>query len=215
MPAKTKEDKKRDILEYIQKESSNNENYLTLERSKIVEQFSDEYYNSKQVGEILDELVENEPVNSGDFKLELLYPENEEEKIEDKLSLLNKPSLILVLGVGFYMYLIFLQGSDGMNSFLGGASDFDILMASISGTGGAYVSGRFTLWLSDLVSKKSTIVREHKHLVGATVILWAFGALAMWIYSLERAVPPVVITYVPASIAAAVAYAKYAKGEQA
>lgn len=117
--------------------------------------------------------------------------------------------------MGFYIYLIFLQASEGINSFLEGASDFDILMASVFGTGVAYVSGRFTLWLGDVVSEKSTIVREHKHLVGATVILWAFGGLAMWIYSLERAIPPVVITYVPASIAAAVAYAKYAKGEQA
>lgn len=215
MPAKTKEDKKRDILEYIQEESSNNENYLTLERSKIIDRFSDEYYNSEQIGEILDELVENEPVKSGNFKLELLYPVNEEEKIEDKLSLLDKRSPTLILGVGFYMYLIFLQASEGMNSFLGGASDFDILMASVFGTGVAYALGKFTLWLGDLVSEKSTIVRDHKHLVGATVILWAFGGLAMWIYSLEQAVPPVVITYVPASIATAVAYAKYVKGEKA
>jgi hypothetical protein len=215
MPAKTKEDKKRDIFEYIQKESSNNENYLTLERSKIINQFSDKYYNSEQIEEILNELVENEPVNSGDFKLELIYPENDEERIEEKLTLLNKHSLVIIFIAGFYNYLIFLQATDGMNSFLEGAGDIDILMASVFATGVAYVSGKFTIWLSNLVSEKVTIVREHKHLVGATVILWAFGGLAMWIYSLERSVPPIVITYVPASIAAAVAYAKYIKGEQA
>lgn len=213
MPAKTKEDKKRDILEYIQKESSNNENYLALERSKIVDQFSDDYYNAEQIEEILDELVENEPVNSEDFKLKLLYPENDAGKIDDKLSIVNKRPLAVVFAVGFYIYLIFLGISDGVNSFLGGASDAEVLAASIFGTASAYILGKVSLWLGDSVSEKSTLVREHRHFVGATVILWAFGVLAMWIYSMNRTVPAVVITYVPASVGAAVAYAKYANGE--
>jgi hypothetical protein len=89
MPAKTKEDKKRDILEYIQKESSNRGNYLNLERNEIVDKFSDEYYNSKQVKEILDELIEDEPIKSENFKLELLYTETEGKKIEENFIILN------------------------------------------------------------------------------------------------------------------------------
>jgi hypothetical protein len=213
MPAKTKEDKKRDILEYIQKESSNRGNYLNLERNEIVDKFSDEYYNSKQVKEILDELIEDEPIKSENFKLELLYTETEGKKIEENFIILNKQKIFFILGVGFYIYMVFLRADDGMNTFLGGASDFNILISSVFGTGFAYVSGRFILWFGDFVSEKSTIIRDHKHFVGATVILWAFGGLAIWMYSLEKAVPPVVITYVPTSIAAAVAYARYVKGE--
>lgn len=213
MPAKTKEDKKRDILEYIQKESSNRRNYLNLERNEIVDKFSDEYYNSKQVKEILDELIEDEPIKSENFKLELLYTEAEGKKIEENFIILNKQKIFFILGVGFYIYMVFLRADDGMNTFLGGASDFNILISSVFGTGFAYVSGRFILWFGDFVSEKSTIIRDHKHFVGATVILWAFGGLAIWMYSLEKAVPPVVITYVPTSIAAAVAYARYVKGE--
>jgi len=158
-------------------------------------------------------LVENEPVDSGSIHLELLYPENEEESIDDELGLVDRRPIYMVFLAGYYFYLIFLSATGGINSYLGGVSDSKVLGASIVGTAFAYGVGRISLIVGDYVSEKSTIVREHKHFAGSLLFLLAVGGLIVWTYSLESRVPPVVVTYIPASIGASVAYARYMKGE--
>lgn len=210
MPASTREDKKREILQYLHAIDDLEGDFANLEKDAISERFSDEYYGEEDIGEIIDELVDNEPVESGEFKLELIYLDEFQDSIENTLKPLSSTPLWQIFFWGFYLLLILVVGSDVFNKALEGASDSQIFSAAVLGTVIAYFGGRLLNRFSDYVNAQLPIVREHRNFIYPTAFLILTGFFIAWYLSLNRTVQTYAyVSIIPTSVLAGATVARY------
>lgn len=162
MVAKLREDVKREILEYLGEVAENGE-ILRLDRQRVIERFTNETYDQQKISEIIDELEEDELLDSKRTKLELIYPTELRQTIEEEIESLSKPhSVFGVFFVGFVIFGLLLQW-DPFFEFIRNESESPTLRTHyLQGGGAAVVSSYF---LGKGFMRSYTIIEEHIPLV--------------------------------------------------
>ena len=178
---------------------------------KILEEFSDDHHTESSVLEIIDEIVDEEPILSNSYEVDLIFPEKQENKIEDSFGLRDKSDLKSIFFTGFYAFFILLIAVESKEPFLG-ATDAQVFWAGISAIVLSYFAGHLIKVLSNAIEKRVPPIREYKAVIYSVTGMIAFSSMLIFGYGyvFSKEIPPVVIaTFVPASVVAGVQIGKY------
>jgi len=112
--AKLRVDKKREVLEFLEKEAkdSSMEELLSLNEEKVIKELKDEEFSEEDIKEMIKELKENERIEKRKVSGRIIYPTKLKGEVEEKikgldLSSYKKPLKIIffgsiILAIAFY-----------------------------------------------------------------------------------------------------------------
>lgn len=209
--AKTKEDKKREILEYLE-ENSQRGDILSLSRKKLLREFKDSHYSEESIDEVVKELIEEEPVSKNQVEIETVYTDKHKGELLGDFEERSQTPLKGVLIMGYYLFFFSVISMDFFNSLLYGLNNAQILGAGLIGVLFTVASGKLAIRVMDSVEEKIPVIREHKQLIYPTLgiffIAIAIAAVASAYY--ETTIPITALVSVPGtSVLGGVAVARY------
>lgn len=213
--AKTRNDKKREILEYLEEKSTNG-GILSLRKDEIIEQFNDDYPD-ESIGEILDEIIDEEPVSEESHTLSLIYPEKFSDKVERQIQSGDDWNIRTVFFVGYYLLFFAVISDASLNGFFINATDEQIVWISLVGISSSYVLGTAARKISNLLLSRISLFREHKSIIysiGGVFAISVFIMFAYGHYSSQEISLAVVGTFFTGSILAGVQLGKYFDGRR-
>jgi|GEM_PF-2810841 len=215
MPTKTKDDIKRDILSELEKRVEDGE-YLQISRSSIREEFTDEHHSSEYIDNLIDELLEEEPIEESNLQVNIIYPEARSDILRERFNIGSSTSILGIFIIGYYAFVIGVLSSDGLNDIFGGATNEEIVASSLIGIIASYGIGRFGLWVSEVLEDKIPPIQKYKNIIYPTAVILFAGGLLLWGYSTVASVdiPSVAVaTLIPGSVIAGVEIGKYIESE--
>lgn len=164
-----REDKKRDVLAFLEESAESNDSLVELEEDRIVEAFADETFDEEAIADILDELESEDVVERRTAKLSIVYPASAtsvEDRFED---LFESPSVLAAYSVGFLVCLTLFRNSDAAFTFLFGDATGDptelVVQGMLFGVFGTYLLGRAVVQTYEFVRDNFEILYDHRRLL--------------------------------------------------
>lgn len=186
---KTKEDKKREILVYLE-ENSKNGDILALRRQNLIPRFSDGHHTEETIEEIVEELVKEEPVSESKVELNLIYTDKHEEHVFSEFDSEESMPLKGTVLLGLYTFSVLVIGTNFLNNWLSNATNTQILLSAYIGTIFTLIVGNAEQRLQTKLENKIPIIHKHKELIYPTLV----------IFSLELAIAFIVATFYSSNI---------------
>ena len=186
-----REDKKRDILEALER-SSSEEKLLPLEVKKLKERFADDVFDKDSVEEIIAELEEEGLVMKKTAKMEVVYPTRHEESMEQRFSHLFTASDTF----GYYVI-----GSILSAILLDWKPFFDFVYESglepqqmisryaLFGIIGTYVVGKVAVEGYNKAQEKIELLQRYRYLIYPTLVIAAASGSIIWYFSTKTGQP--------------------------
>lgn len=193
-----KEDKKREILEFLEANATDDD-LLLLEFEQIVESFADETFEKEAIREIISELDEDKLISTKTATLQVIYPVSHEDSIEKKFAHLFERSIFTTFLVGFVSLLVlFEQGVVFDAVFADAISDpnqlvFQALFVCVVGS---YMLVRVILTSYDKLRANVDVVDDYRYIVVPTFGIGSAMTIIAFAYSNYTAQPITTATVV-------------------
>ncbi|MFC7082090.1 hypothetical protein [Halorussus caseinilyticus] len=166
--AKLKEEKKREILDFIEK-NVEEDNLLPLEMETVVEKFTDETYDRESIEQIVGELDDNDLVETKSAKLEVVYPKNDKKYIESKLGNLSTSSSVFANYFTGTIIAFFLLDYEKLFGFIFGDAIGEpqtlVVQGMLFGVVANYYLGKGVIHGYSIAQENIVILQEQKHLI--------------------------------------------------
>lgn len=214
MGLKTKQQKETELAEAIEELADSGE-VVSLDRDALAAQFSDDEYSEGDIKEILDELVDDSPIDTASVQLEVIYPSSYKESLFNEFEISKDHSLGFRLVLGLYLYFLFTVSSNTLQSLLS-VEPGQIIIVTLLSLISAYLIGTITVALSDKVEQQIPIIRRYRLILYPFFLIMAFSfavTLAGAAYY-GKEIPLTALASLPAtSIVASVAIAKFLQSD--
>ena len=213
---KTREDKKREILKRIEKIAKNGD-IVSLTRGSLLDDFTDSYYTQVEIEAILDDLIENAPVEEAEAELNLVYPSAYKDALLDDFKENRSMSFKGMFLLGGYSLFALVVLTDFTNQLSGGMTDGEIIGVSVFGIVFSYLVGKFEVKLMTIAEDKLPIIHKHKNFVYPTTFILLTGFAIAWVASAiySSQIPVTALASIPASsVLGGAAVARYLDGKK-
>lgn len=183
--AKLKEDKKREVLEFVE-ERADEDALLPLGLERIIERFSDEIFDEYAVREVIDELEDDGLLVKKTAKMDVVYPAGYDESVEEKFShYFVTSSNYRPFLVGGFAYFVLLQWSPFLDFI------YDVTLPpreavinySFLGVIAMYFLGKLTIIGYDKLQGNIELVRANRYLIYPILSIAAASSVVVWLFS--------------------------------
>jgi hypothetical protein len=186
MMTKIKEDKKREILAFLEN-NADADRVLQLELSHVVDQFVDDTYDTEKIEAIIDELGDDGLIERKTAKLEVIYPRSYRESIEDRLGDLAQSPVFSTFFWGFLAYAVLMTWDPAFELLVSnppsGSPQDTYVSLGLSGLIGSWILGNAILWLYGRTEEQIPVFREYQYLILPVIGIGTALGLGVWGYS--------------------------------
>lgn len=185
MAPKLKEEKKREILDYLET-NTDTDRVLALAVGQLAEELSDDHYSEDDIRELVDELKLDELVETKTAKFNVAYLTSNRNVVEEKFQDVFRASTFSKFLIGFVTYFLLLDW-EPFYQFVSGENNYPAqayVSGAFFGIIGSYLLGSIVLTFYSRLQEKLPILQEHKHLVYPVVGVGIVTGGIVYLFSL-------------------------------
>lgn len=185
MPPKLKEEKKREILDYLET-NADTDRVLALAVGQLAEELSDDHYSEDDIRELIDKLKSDDLVETKTAKFKVAYLTSDRNVIREKYQEVFGASTFSKFVVGFVTYFLLLDW-EPFYQFVSGENNYPAqayVSGALFGIVGSYLLGSFVLTIYNRVQEKLPILEEHKHIVYPVIGIGIVTGGIVYLFSL-------------------------------
>lgn len=185
MAPKLKEEKKREILDYLET-NADTDRVLALAVGQLAEELSDDHYSEDDIRELVDELKLDELVETKTAKFNVAYLTSNRNVVEEKFQDVFRASTFSKFLIGFVTYFLLLDW-EPFYQFVSGENNYPAqayVSGAFFGIIGSYLLGSIVLTFYSRLQEKLPILQEHKHLVYPVVGVGIVTGGIVYLFSL-------------------------------
>lgn len=186
--AYTKEEKKKQILNYLEKNTKQN-SWFSLSKREIFKNFCDKEFNEHDIRDILKELRKDQRTDKCEISFDIRYPVSHSERVKSILKGYVEPPKIIYFGLGLYILLAFASSYPPFfiflknNSIAESAQDF-FIVGVLVGIFGSYSIGWLLNKIYDYLDSKIPLLHQNKDFIMPFIIIGITSVGIILLYSI-------------------------------